>query len=122
MSPLSFAVGFLFAVGVYLLLGRSLVRMVLGLVFLGYGSTLLIFISGGVTRGSLPLVPEGMSTPPAGAPDPLPQALVLTAIVIGFGTMAFAAVLAFRILRIGSDDADRLGPEADSVGDDEEAR
>lgn len=116
---LALLVGFLFAVGVYLLLARSLVRMVLGLIFLGYAATLLIFVAGGVVRGELPLVPAGLEAPPAGSPDPVPQALILTAIVIGFGTVAFAAVLVSRILDAGDDDADRLGPEAARLGEEE---
>lgn len=113
---LALLVGFLFAVGVFLLLDRSAVRMLLGLVFLGYAATLLLFVVGGVVRGMLPLVPLGAQAPPAGAPDPVPQALILTAIVIGFGTLAFAAVLVSRLLATGDDDADRLGPEAEDLG------
>jgi multicomponent Na+:H+ antiporter subunit C len=116
---LAVLVGFLFAVGVYLLLDRSAVRMLLGLIFLSYAATLLLFVTGGVIRGKLPLVPIGSTAPPVGAPDPLPQALILTAIVIGFGTLAFAAVLVSRLLATGDDDADRLGPEADELGGDE---
>ena len=116
---LALLVGFLFAVGVFLLLERSLVRMLMGLIFLGYAATLLIFVAGGVVRGKLPLVPAGMSAPQAGSPDPVPQALILTAIVIGFGTVAFAAVLVDRILAVGDDDADRLGREAAGLGEEE---
>jgi multicomponent Na+:H+ antiporter subunit C len=112
-------VGFLFAVSVFLLLDRSTVRMLLGLIFLSYAATLLLFVTGGVVRGKLPLVPSGAMTPPDGASDPIPQALILTAIVIGFGTLAFAAVLVTRLLSTGDDDADRLGPEADGLGGNE---
>jgi multicomponent Na+:H+ antiporter subunit C len=118
---LALLVGFLFAEGVYLFLERSITRMLLGLIFIGYAATLLLFVTGGVVRGGVPLVPEGLSAPPAGSPDPVPQALILTAIVIGFGTLAFAAVLASRILASGDDDADRLGPEAETLGEDETA-
>jgi multicomponent Na+:H+ antiporter subunit C len=118
---LALLVGFLFAVGVYLLLERSIVRMVLGLVFLSYAATLLLFVAGGLVRGKLPLVPSGLTAPPAGASDPVPQALILTAIVIGFGTLAFSAVLVSRIFKTGDDDADRLGPEAERLGEDEES-
>ena len=116
---LAILVGFLFTVGVFLLLDRSAVRMLLGLIFLSYAATLLLFVTGGVTRGKVPLVPIGSTAPPAGAPDPIPQALILTAIVIGFGTVAFSAVLVSRLLSTGDDDADRLGPEAEHLGGDE---
>jgi multicomponent Na+:H+ antiporter subunit C len=104
---------------VFLLLERSAVRMLLGLIFLTYAATLLLFVTGGVVRGGLPLVPSGSTAPPVGAPDPIPQALILTAIVIGFGTLAFSAVLVSRLLSTGDDDADRLGPEAESLGGNE---
>ena len=114
-------VGFLFLVGVYLLLDRSVLRMLMGLIFLSYAATLLLFVVGGVQRGGLPLVPLGETMPLPGAPDPLPQALILTAIVIGFGTLAFSAVLVARLLATGDDNVDRLGPEANELGSEEES-
>jgi multicomponent Na+:H+ antiporter subunit C len=96
-------VGVIYACAVYLRLQRSLVKLVIGLALLSHGSNLLVFAAGGLTRGTPPLVP-------ASAPaDPLPQALVLTAIVISFAVLAFALVLVRRTYEwSGTDDLDTL--------------
>lgn len=86
----------LYTAGFYLLLRRSLVKVVLGLALLGHGANLLIFTAGGVVRGRAALVPPGGRSGDPVA-DPLPQALILTAIVIGFGVLAFALVLFRRV-------------------------
>lgn len=102
-------IGVLYACAVYLLLRRNLVKLVFGLILLGHGANLLIFTTGGLVRAGAPLVAEGAVAPPAGVADPLPQALVLTAIVIGFAVVAFAAVLVRRAIQtLGTDDADTL--------------
>ena len=101
---LAVVVAAFYAAGFYLILRRSLVKVVLGLALLGHGANLLIFTSAGIVRGRTPLVP------PTGAEgqlfvDPLPQALILTAIVIGFGVLAFALVLFRRVWQLtGSED------------------
>jgi multicomponent Na+:H+ antiporter subunit C len=83
--------------------------LVLGLVLLSHGANLLIFTAGGLTRAQPPVVPPGATTPPVPAADPLPQALILTAIVISFGVLAFALVLFHRAYQtIGTDDPDEL--------------
>ena len=79
--------------GIYLVLQRNLVRFVFGLILLSGGVNLLIFTAGRVTRGAPPIVPPDAYAPPLGAANALPQALILTAIVIGFGLTAFAMVL-----------------------------
>jgi multicomponent Na+:H+ antiporter subunit C len=108
-SLLAFVIGGLYATGVYLLLRRSLVHLIIGLALLGNAATLLIFTVGGLTRGRPPLVPEGADQPVPPFADPLPQALILTAIVIGFGVLAFALVLAYRTYQaVGSDDLDDM--------------
>jgi multicomponent Na+:H+ antiporter subunit C len=62
-----------------------------------------------MTRGQPPLVPAGRTSPPLPHADPTPQALILTAIVIGFGVLAFALVLTYRTYHIvGTDDLDEL--------------
>lgn len=112
-------VGALLAAGVWLLLGRHLVRVVLGVVVLGHGANLLVFAMG--RMGTIaPLVPAGATAPPAEHADPLPQALVLTAIVIGLGVQAFALALVRRVwsswgVADGDDltDADGLVPPAE---------
>lgn len=107
---LAVTIGVLFGAGVYLILRRSAVRMVFGLVLLTHGTNLLVFAAGGLVRGNPPLVEAGGPAP--GTADPLPQALVLTAVVIGFGLLIFAAVLVERMRRtFGSDDPDALREE-----------
>lgn len=117
---LAFTIGGLYAAGLYLMLRRNLAKLILGLALLGNAANLLIFTVGGLTRARPPLVPEGATEPPATIADPLPQALILTAIVIGFGVLAFAEVLAYRAFQAtGSDDldamqsTDQLGAEPD---------
>jgi multicomponent Na+:H+ antiporter subunit C len=66
-----------------------------------------------LTRARAPIIPEGQTTLAHAAADPVPQSLVLTAIVIGFGVLAFALVLAHRVHAItGSDDIDQMGKES----------
>ena len=94
MTAITFAavIGVLVACGVYLLLRAHTFPVVLGLTLLGYAVNLFLFASGRLTPDSAPLALPAFTTPP----DPLPQALVLTAIVIGFGMTAFAIALAVR--------------------------
>lgn len=87
--------GLCFGAGFYLLMRRSWLRLVVGLGLLGHGVNLLVFASGGLLKGKAPLIPaDQMTLPHTGYSDPLPQALVLTAIVIGFGAQVFLFVLA----------------------------
>ncbi|MEI2693263.1 MAG: Na(+)/H(+) antiporter subunit C [Anaerolineae bacterium] len=95
-------IGVLFATGVYLILRRSIVKLLLGLLLLSHGANLLLLTVGGLRRGAPPIIEEGVS---GGLTDPLPQSLILTAIVIGFGLIAFTLVLAYRVDQaVGSDD------------------
>lgn len=106
---LSILIAVLFGCGFYLLMRRSFLKVILGLMLLGHAANLLVFTSAGIVRGSAPLVREAMLEPPAGSADPVPQALVLTAIVISFGVAAFALVLFRRAYDVlGSDDTDEL--------------
>jgi multicomponent K+:H+ antiporter subunit C len=96
-------VGVMTAGAVYLLLRARTFPVLLGISLLGYAVNILLFAGGGLTLGSAPLVEHGLER----LPDPLPQALVLTAIVIGFGMAAFLVVLALRALRdLGDDHVD----------------
>lgn len=106
---LAIAIGALFAGATYLVLRRSVVKLILGLILLSHGVNLLIFTMGdGVRRGAPPLI-DASGQPPAGAADPLVQALILTAIVISFGFIAFVLALAYRSNQAaGSDDLDDL--------------
>ena len=85
------AVAVLVAAGVYLLLERSLSRIVVGAILVGNGVNLLILVAGGAA-GRPPIVGESDGT----ASDPLPQAMVLTAIVITLGLTAFLLAMAYR--------------------------
>ncbi|MEM1077487.1 MAG: Na+/H+ antiporter subunit C [Pseudomonadota bacterium] len=89
-------VGFLVAGGAYLMMSGQLIRFLFGLVLLSNAANLGIFAAGRMTYATPPFVPEGSTEAVAGAANALPQALILTAIVIGFGLLAFALALAFR--------------------------
>jgi multicomponent Na+:H+ antiporter subunit C len=118
MEPvLAIVVGTLMACAVYLLLQRSLGQAIIGLALLANAVNLFIFVAAGVGEGPPPLVAVGDQRPPEGAADPVPQALILTAIVIGFGVLAFFITLCYRVYRLtGTDDLRRLaGP--DRAGD-----
>jgi len=107
---LALASGVLYAAGIYLMLRRRLAQLIIGLSLLANGTNLLIFTAGGLTRASPPVVPEGAAAFDQPYADPVPQALVLTAIVIGFGLLAFSLVLARRVhATIGTDDIDEVG-------------
>lgn len=85
-----------FATGVYMLLSRALIRMLLGLAIFGNGIHLSILVAGRLTREVPPIVPMGLDVPAGAVANPLPQALILTAIVIGFASFTFLLVLAWR--------------------------
>ena len=102
-------IGFLFTCGFYLILRRNFTRMLIGVLFLSQAANLAILTLPGLGTGISPIVRDGDASPPPGHPDPLPQALILTAIVIGFGVIAFAVVLMMKAYRdLGTDDLDRL--------------
>lgn len=90
------AIGVMYAVSAYLLLRRRLAQLVVGIGILGNATNLLIFTVGGLQRGAPPIVAAGADVPSRVVADPLPQALILTAIVIGFGVLAYVLVLARR--------------------------
>lgn len=89
-------IGVFFTGAVWLLLSRSLIRMLLGLALLGNAANLVIFVAGRLVRVVPPIVAEGAVAPLIGSANPLPQALILTAIVIGFAMFAFLLVLSWR--------------------------
>lgn len=96
---LALLVGVLFATGTFLVLQRSLSRMVIGFGLLAHGISLLLLSSG--SSGNAPIV--GSASPDSFA-DPLPQAMALTAIVISFGILVFLMTLAFRSWTITGND------------------
>jgi len=106
---LAIGTGSLYAMGFYLMLRRSLVKLVFGMVMLGQATNLLIFTTAGLTRSNPPVIAENAERLAGPAADPLPQALILTAIVISFGILAFALVLMRRAHKMtGTDDLDKM--------------
>lgn len=98
-------VALLFGTGAYLLLTRNLIRVILGASLISYGTNMMLLSTGLLKRGGAPLVTEG--NPPVA--DPVPQALILTAIVIGFAVTAFLFVLGYRTVQEhGTDDLNQL--------------
>lgn len=93
--------GVLITIAVYLLLSRSIIRIILGSAVLSHAVHLLLMVMGGLKKGSVPLLGEVSDR----YTDALPQALILTAIVISFAVTAFLLVLAYRAYQeTGSDD------------------
>lgn len=113
---MSSAIAVLVASGVYLMLRARSFDVILGLTLLSYATNLLIFASGRLVAGKPPVLREGVEATFANHADPLPQALVLTAIVIAFAMTAVLIVLAMRS-RADSEndhvDADDAPPDPD---------
>jgi multicomponent Na+:H+ antiporter subunit C len=106
---LALVIGGLFAAALYMMLRRSLVKLIIGLSLLGHAGNLLIFTLGRLVRGRPALILGDSLIPSGPVADPVPQALILTAIVIGFGVQAFATVLIKRAYQvIGTDDLDAM--------------
>ncbi len=106
---LAIVIGVLYASGIYLIMRRSIAKLIIGLALLSHGANLLIFTAAGLTKGRPPLIAEGEEAAAMPVADPLPQALILTAIVIGFSVLAFALVLFHRAFQtIGTDDLDNM--------------
>ncbi|GEK34684.1 Na(+)/H(+) antiporter subunit C [Kurthia sibirica] len=102
---MAFVIGFLFMAAVYLILSKSILRIIIGTGLLSHGAHLLILTMGGLTNDAPPVLAEGAKN----MADPLPQALILTAIVISFGVTAFFLVLAYRAYQeLGTDNIDEL--------------
>ncbi len=102
---MAFVVGILFMSATYLMLSRSVVRIILGTTILSHGVHLLLLTMGGLKGGAAPLVGENASS----YTDPLPQALILTAIVIAFGVTALFLVVGYRSYKVlGTDNMEKL--------------
>ena len=96
--------GALIAGGIYLMLERSLMRILAGIMLASNGVSMLFLVASG-PAGSAPIVGE----PKSSIADPLPQAMVLTAIVIGFGLMAFTLALVYRTyMSLGTVNSDEM--------------
>jgi multicomponent Na+:H+ antiporter subunit C len=106
---LAFIIGGLFSLGLYMILRRSMVKLVIGFILFSHASHLLIFTVSGLTRGSIPIISKNETVLLGDVADPLPQALILTAIVISFGLTAFAIILIKSVyLTEESDDLDTM--------------
>jgi multicomponent Na+:H+ antiporter subunit C len=91
---MAIAVGTLFGTGLYMCLRRRTFQLILGLALIGHGTNLFILNMGRITKGAPPIIRQAVENPVY--TDSLVQALILTAIVIGFGTTAFLLVLSYR--------------------------
>ena len=110
---MSIVVGILIICAVYLILSKSLLRIIIGTGLLSHGVHLLLLTMGGLPQGieAPPLLGEHSAN---GYVDPLPQALILTAIVISFGVTAFFLVLAYRAYQeLGTDDMESMRGKED---------
>ena len=105
---LAILVGILYTAGVYLMLRRSILKFIIGLIFMSNATNLLVFLSAGLVSGG-PVFVDGKNASPGTMADPLPQALVLTAIVIGLGIVVFTLALKYKFFELtGTDDLDQL--------------
>ena len=105
---ISLIVGVLFSASLFLMFQKSLFKLIIGVILFGYATVFFLFTVGGVTKNAPPLLSEtGASTEQLA--DPLPQALTLTAIVIGIGVQLFVIVLLKKVYEeVGTEDLDDL--------------
>lgn len=113
-------IGLLFAIGTYLMLAKNMIRVVLGNALISYGTNMMLLTSGRLKTGRAPVLGGPAGTVPAEGTgglvvdgvsyiDPIPQALILTAIVIGFAVTAFIFVLSYRTVQeYGTDNLSEL--------------
>jgi len=102
-------VGIFFAAALYLMMSKHIIRVLLGVVLLGNAVNLLLFTAGRLTAEIPPIIPAGSDTLAMSAANPLPQALILTAIVISFSFFCFLLVLTYRAYQdLGTDDTDDM--------------
>jgi len=104
---LAILVGVLYTAGVYMMLRRSILKFIIGLIFMSNATNLLVFLTAGIVPGNPAFVDSGGTEKIVA--DPLPQALVLTAIVIGLGIVVFSLALKYKFFEVtGTDDLDQL--------------
>lgn len=107
---LAILVGVLYTAGVYMLLRRSILKFIIGIIFLSNATNLLVFLTAGIIPGEPVFIDETGSATEHLA-DPLPQALVLTAVVIGFGIVVYLLAVKYRLFyETHTDDLDQLKP------------
>lgn len=108
-AALCVLVALFFWASIYLMLSKHVIRVMLGIAIFGNAVNMSIFTAGRITREIPPIIPVGARMADAGAANPLPQALVLTAIVISFSLFAFLLVLAYRAYQeLGTDNSDEM--------------
>src|SRR5690606_19707536 len=90
-------VGVLYGAGVYLMFRRSMVGMLLGLLLIGNGANILIFLIGGITKGKAPIIAADEKYFTDIYAEPIPQSLILTALVISFAVAASGIVLLRKV-------------------------
>lgn len=112
-SALAIISGSLVAGGIYLLLSQNLVRMLFGLVMLSNAVNLMLFVAGGLIHRKPPLIEADQVALAAPAANAMPQALILTAIVIGFALLTFMFVLFYRSYEVLGTAETRQMPEAE---------
>jgi multicomponent Na+:H+ antiporter subunit C len=95
-TALSFLCGIMAAASIYLMLAGNLIRFIFGLVLVSNAVNLLIFIAGRISISHPPLIREAYPVPEIPMANALPQALILTAIVIGFALLTFVFILFYR--------------------------
>lgn len=101
-------VGALCTAGVYLMMERHLLRILFGIILLSNAINLALFITGKLTFAKPPFI-GGNEGPVSQVANSVPQALVLTAVVIGFGLLIFALILTYRVYKeTGTVDMDKL--------------
>ncbi|MGB5750880.1 MAG: Na+/H+ antiporter subunit C [Desulfobacterales bacterium] len=119
--------GIMVAASIYLILDRNLIRFIFGLVLASNAVNLLIFTAGRLESRRPPLIPDKMTMGQELFANALPQALILTAIVIGFALLSFVFILFYRayqalgtvdteLMRVAEDDADYHRPESEPAG------
>ena len=91
-------VALLFATGIYLMLNRSFFKLILGVIIFGYATVFFLFVTAGVDRNQPPILADVEQ--PANIADPLPQAMTLTAIVIGIGMQLFVIALLQKVFEV----------------------
>ena len=107
---LAILVGVLYTAGVYMLLRRSILKFIVGIIFFSNATNLLVFLAAGLVRGE-PVFLKGGEESTFHLADPLPQALVLTAVVIGLGIVVYLLAVKYRLFQeTGTDDLDQLKP------------
>lgn len=108
-TALAVLVGLFFSVAIYLMLSKHIIRVLLGIVIFGNGVNMTIFTAGRIMREVPPIIPGDVDRIVEAVANPLPQALILTAIVISFSFFAFLLVLAYRAYEeLGTDDTDEM--------------